>query len=365
MALFTPTSPGYRPLPAMDTQEALPSPLLHALKALNPALQLDHFRNESMAVSTNRVYRLAFTDGQELFAKLSSYGSYVHFREDHQLIHQWYTHLEHTPYERFLAAVATKNGLPFTYRHRDEWVAFYQKVPSYDFLPKRLSPDQIDALGRELALFHQESARIAAYMDGSWKSMGSDVARLFDLLQTPDFLAKHDLDEAGGDALGHQCDRFLERAGALGYHRMQRVPVLVDWNTSNFSVGLDRTGFKLFSRWDYDWFRLEPRVLDFYFCARVVRDEGDRTVFTYNADPFFEPRFLRFLKAYHQVFPLSEQDVLFIPEAYRFFLLNYVVRVGDHFFRPEIRQRLLQEVVDFHLPRIDTLDVRPLLQAIK
>ena len=348
----------------MEPNDTLPETIRMAVAALGLEEQLVSSHNVSMLVSTNRVYRLEFSDGNELFAKLSSYGSFVHFREDHQLIHQWRMHLHGTPYENFLAAVLTHAGRPFTFRNGTEWVALYHKVPFYDFLQKRLSMDEVVAFGREMASFHLESARVAQYMDGSWKSMGSDVARLYDLLQTPDFAVSHGLSAEDCEVLKTQCDRFLEVAGELGYHRMQRIPVLVDWNTSNFSVGLDKRGFKFFSRWDYDWFRLEPRVLDFYFCARVVRDEGDCTVFTYNAEPLFEDRFKLFLAAYHQVFPLTRQDLLFLPEAYRFFLLNYLVRVGDHFFRPELRQRLTDEAVQVHLPRIDSLDFKPLLDVL-
>lgn len=348
----------------MTKASFLPSAIRDALCAFDPTWQLTHFTNVSMTVSTNQVYRLESASGDELFAKLSSYGSFVHFREDHQLIHQWATHLRNTPYEHFLAPVATKDGRPFISRQGHEWVAFYHKVPFYDFLPKRLSDGQVTALGRELATFHRESARVAGYMDGSWKSTGSDIARLYDLLGTPEFQQARHLDESGADMVRRHCDTYLERAGALGYHRMLRIPVLVDWNITNFSVGLDLDGFKFFSRWDYDWFRLEPRVMDFYFCARVVRDEGDTSVFSYTADPYLEPRFMAFLRAYHDVYPLTEAELRYIPEAYRFFLLNYVLREGEHFFRPQICSRLQREAISFYLPALDSWDFEPLLRVL-
>ena len=348
----------------MQPTDELPLAIEAALQALDPHFRVQRVDNVSMMVSTNRVYRLHAESGQELFAKLSSYGSYVHFREDHQLIHQWATHLRHTPYEHFLAPIATLDGRPFTFRSGQEWVAFYHKVPFYDFLPKCLSDGQVEALGREMALFHRESDRVASYMDGSWKSTGSDIARLYDLLGTPEFQHARGMSEQDADMVREHCDHFLERAGALGYHRMRRIPVLVDWNITNFSVGLDADGFKFFSRWDYDWFRLEPRVMDFYFCARVVRNEGDRTVFSYTADPFFEPRFMRFLRAYHQVFPLTETDVLYIRESYRFFVLNYVLRAGEHFFRPDICARLQHEAIRDYLPSFQRWDFSQLLAVL-
>ena len=134
----------------MQPTDELPLAIEAALQALDPHFRVQRVDNVSMMVSTNRVYRLHAESGQELFAKLSSYGSYVHFREDHQLIHQWATHLRHTPYEHFLAPIATLDGRPFTFRSGQEWVAFYHKVPFYDFLPKCLSDGQVEALGRDV-----------------------------------------------------------------------------------------------------------------------------------------------------------------------------------------------------------------------
>jgi len=102
-----------------------------------------------------------------------------------------------------------------------------------------------------------------------------------------------------------------------------------------------------------------------HFCARVVRAEGDQDHFSYTLDPFFEPRFIEFLRAYHQAYPLCEEEVLFIKEAYRVFLLNYVMRIGEHFFRPEICKRLQREAVDIYFPVLEKTDFRPLLQAIR
>jgi hypothetical protein len=77
-----------------------------------------------------------------------------------------------------------------------------------------------------------------------------------------------------------------------------------------------------------------------------------------------EPRFVSFLKAYQGVYPLGENELLFIKEAYRFFILNYVVRGGEHFFRPSICRRLQQEAIAQYLPSLDSLDLRPLAERI-
>ena len=73
---------------------------------------------------------------------------------------------------------------------------------------------------------------------------------------------------------------------------------------------------------------------------------------------------LDFLRAYHAVFPLEEREILFLKEAYRFFLLNYVVREGRFFFRHDIWQHLLHDVVDVHLPSLDERDFASLVGLI-
>ena len=51
-------------------------------------------------------------------------------------------------------------------------------------------------------------------------------------------------------------------------------------------------------------------------------------------------------------------------EAYRFFILNYVIREGDNFFQHAIWQRLQKEAVTMALPAFERLDVRPLLDVL-
>jgi hypothetical protein len=157
---------------------------------------------------------------------------------------------------------------------------------------------------------------------------------------------------------------FLRNADRLAYSDIERCPVLLDWNIGNFSVTSVGDDFELFSRWDYDWFRIEPRVLDFYFLSRVSSGVGDRTQFSYVPSTFFEPGFERFLRAYHAVLPLQTREILFLREAYRFFILNYVVRSGEDFFRDELRVRLLREAIDYYLPELDRLDFEALLPAV-
>lgn len=338
----------------------------HALQNSRKVLSVEEL---SVHVSTNAVYRLVLERGGPVVAKVSSYGSFVHFRQDHQLVRQWHGLLQNGRFERFLAPVLGRDGQAFTFRgpsgHGGEaWVVFYEEIDAQQALPAKLSVDQIDSLGRELAGFHAECARVAPRLNPTWKSLGSDIANLFDAVGNLSWRAEHHIADSLESPIKAHCQRFLIEAERLGYWKLQRIPVLVDWNAGNFSIREQRTGFTFCSRWDYDWFRIEPRTLDFYFCSRVVRASGDEAAFSYSAQPLFEPRFLRFLKAYHSVFPLEEADLLLLREFYRFFLLNYVVRSGEHFFASSLWPRLISEAVHSQLPALDNYPFEQLLQVL-
>jgi hypothetical protein len=357
--------------PVTGSASLIPEIVAAAWRAYGDWRELLGVEEISANVSTNRVYRLLLSDRKEFIAKVSSYGSFVHFRQDHQRIQQWSSMLQNSGFRNFLARVAERPIGPkrsaqaaFVFKQGSRWVAFYHKVDFYDFLPARLSDLEIAAFGRNLAAFHKTSLRAAGHLNPTWKSVGSDIASLYDTIADSGWRRERGIPDAQQPILEQHCDTFLENSERLGYHEWPKLPILLDWNTGNFSVGYDANGFKLYSRWDYDWFRIEPRVFDFYFAARVVRDSGDQTVFSYTTGPLVEPRFIAFLQAYHAVYPLSEPEILFLKEAYRFFILNYVVHVGEHFFRSSIWTRLMQEALDEYLPSVDQLDLRPVAAAV-
>ena len=343
---------------------SIPRLLAAAWAAYGDEREIVRAENISANVSTNAVYRVTLEDKRQLIAKTSNYGSYVHFRQDHDRILDWTRLLSGSRFGNFLAPVLTLDGKAFTYRDDEGWVVFYGKTEFYDFLPKVLSEGMVESLGSELASFHLHCERIGHRIAPTWKSLGSDLAQLEGHLGDKRYLEERHLTRDDAKLLHTHIDRFLHNAEDLGYHGFPKIPVLVDWNTGNFSVGLDGDGFKLFTRWDYDWFRIEPRTLDFYFAARVVRSEGDQTIFSYLVDPLLEPRFIRFLRAYDAVNPLRDEEILFLKEVYRFFILNYVLREGEHFFRGPICARLQREAVERYLPELDKVRFEPLISAL-
>ena len=60
-----------------------------------------------------------------------------------------------------------------------------------------------------------------------------------------------------------------------------------------------------------------------------------------------------FLKSYHSIYPLYEKDFILIPEMYRFFILNYVIKDGYRFFNKNIAKKLIQDSVNLYLPNIN------------
>ena len=346
------------------TEPAIPPIVTAAWDAYGDRRDIIEVREVSANVSTNSVYLLVLEGEHNVIAKRSGYGSYVHFRQDHYRIHEWIHRLRGTRYANFLAPVLLKNGEVFTYREHDEWVVFYGQQPFYDFLPKQLDDTQVESFGEEMGLFHRACLEISDRVRPTWQSLGADVASLHDAIGSAEWRRERGFQKSATSFVRAHCDAFLGNADDMGYHEWTKIPVLIDWNIGNFSVGMDGEGFKFFSRWDYDWFRIEPRMLDLYFCARVVRAEGDQTAFSYTADPFFEERFMAFLRAYHAVHPLTKEELLFLKESYRFFILNYVLRVGEHFFRSDICTHLQHEAIEQYLPQLELLDFEPLLDVL-
>lgn len=334
-----------------------------AWQAFRPEVPLKSVTDISVRVSTNHVYKLEFEHRDFLISKLSYFGKYEHFVEDHEIINRLAEHLP-WPYDQFLARSLTQNGKVFTYRYQqidqDVWVVFYRPVQIGERLPKRLSDDQVANLGRELARFHRACTEVLPLLPPSSKTLSSDLIVLREHLATEmgDF-------EYGAHRpqIEKHIDRFLQATEELGAEDFPAIPVFVDWNIGNFSLS---PAGELFSRWDYDWFRMCSRVMDFYFMSRVVSDIGDQSQFSYYLNPLMEERFLLFLQAYHAEFPLSEVEIRYIKETYRFFLLHYVVDFGRFFFHSIYATRLLKETFEIHLPQLEgAFDTDKLLKACK
>jgi hypothetical protein len=191
------------------------------------------------------------------------------------------------------------------------------------------------------------------------KTMRKDVEHLQKILNTDAGKYEHRMNE---DAIQRQIDIFFDNLDVLNTDAFTAIPVFIDWNIGNFSVD---DGFNFFSRWDYDWFRMSSRIMDFYFFSRVCSTVGDKTIFSYVVDPLMEDRFILFLKEYHKVYPLTEPEVRFIKEAYRFFILNYVVKDGRYFFHEIYATKLQKEAFETYIPSIDTFDADKILKALK
>ncbi|MBA4197504.1 MAG: hypothetical protein C0459_08110 [Chitinophaga sp.] len=304
----------------------------------------------SAKVSTNYVYKITFTDKKFIVAKLSYFGKYEHFIEDHTIINSLSNNLPH-PYENFLSRSLMKGDKLFVYRFQnqvlDAWVVFYRPIQIKKKLPRRLNEEEIEKLGEQMASFHKACAEIKNTLPPYSKTLKFDIDYLLRILETDYGRYEHRQHE---DIIKSQCALFLENREKLNAANFPKIPVFIDWNIGNFSV---TSSFKLYSRWDYDWFRMSTRIMDFYFFSRVVSDIGDRTVFSYLIDPLMEDRFLIFLKAYHKVNPLTVPEIHFLKEAYRFFILNYVIKDGRYFFHEIFATKLQKEAYDIYFPSIE------------
>ncbi|WP_153795733.1 hypothetical protein [Foetidibacter luteolus] len=316
----------------------------------------------SAKVSTNYVFRVTFSDRSFIIAKLSYFGKFEHFVEDHSIINSLSNNLP-APFENFMARSLMKGSSLFVYRFENEildaWVVFYRPIGIKKKMPRRLDDEQIVKFAEQVASFHKACYQIRNTLPPSSKTLKVDVDHLLRILDTDYGKYEYRLHI---DTIKKHSDLFLENSQKLKAEELYKIPVFVDWNIGNFSVS---SSFKLYSRWDYDWFRVGPRVLDFYFLSRVVSDIGDRTVFSYYIGPLMEERFLLFLKAYHAVFPLQEDEIRLLKETYRFFILNYVIKDGRHFFHEIFATQLQKEAFEIYLPSIEKgFDPDVLLKAL-
>lgn len=324
-----------------------------------------HLEETSAHVSTNRVFRLTFDDGSPVIAKASNYGSYFLFAEDHDRLFECTALLRHTRWSGFLANILTKDAHPYRWYDGSRWVVFYDDVARGESLPKIVSDDDIVNLATEIAEFHLACTDIGRRLPAPSHSIRSDAVALMDQLDADDAHKRLDLSIDHLRVCRESVHQLLVHLERIDYDHWPKIPILVDWNLGNFSVRRSASGrFSLDTRWDYDWFRIDSRMLDFYFLSRVSSATGDRTEFTYSPHTLVESRFVRFLVAYHQVNPLKREELEFLPWAYRFFLLNYVIREGARFFRPHFSTTFRAQAADRYLPLLGSFDISPALGAI-
>lgn len=332
-----------------------------AWSKFNPHKHISTIEDISAKVSTNHVFKVTFKNGGFIIAKLSYFGRHEYFVEDHKIINVLANNLLY-PFDQFLARSLTKDKEIYTYRYQrsgvDVWVIFYNPIRIDKKVPKILNENQIQKFGEQMAFFHLACQDILDEVPKSSKTMASDILEFKEILNTEEGKITYG---SYTDVIIKQCDLFLENSKQLGYDNFEKLPVFIDWNIGNFSID---ENFNFYSRWDYDWFRMCPRSMDFYFWARVVRSEGDKTVFSYLIDPYMEDRFFIFLKAYHAVFPLTEAEILFIKESYRFFIINYVVKLGNYFFLSHFAKKLIAEAFTIYFPNIDTFKPDKLLKLV-
>ncbi|HET6996158.1 MAG TPA: hypothetical protein VFI06_14295 [Chitinophagaceae bacterium] len=321
-----------------------------AWKGYDPSRMIRTIEDISPMVSTNRVYKVSFTDDDFVIAKLATFGKYEHFKEDHRIIHSLSNNLLY-PFENLLAKSLLKNNHVYTYRHRkgkvDAWVVFYNPSRVMQRMPRRLQEGHIRNFGRQIAKFHLACSRIRNVLPKSSKTLRTDINTLMDEL---DHNEKQFGGKANVDLTRYHCEQFLKNRTRCNAGSFETIPVFIDWNIGNFSV-VDN--FELYSRWDYDWFRMSSRMMDFYFFSRVVSDAGDRTVFSYLIGPMNEDRFLVFLSEYHKINPFKADEIRFLREVYRFFILNYVIKNGNYFFSEQYAKKLQAEAFEIYLPSVD------------
>lgn len=152
-----------------------------AWNGYDPSRRIARVEDISPLVSTNHVYRVTFTDDDIIIAKLSSFGKYEHFKEDHRIIHALGNNLLY-PFENLLAKSLLKNNRVYTYHYKkgktDAWVVFYNPSRVMQRLPRRLDEPLIRSLGRQIGKFHLACSRIRNVLPKSSKTLRTDINTL-------------------------------------------------------------------------------------------------------------------------------------------------------------------------------------------
>jgi len=311
---------------------------------------ISSIKDISINVSTNNVFVITLKNNKKIIAKISDYGNFNHFLEDHIIINSLSLNLSE-PFENFLAKSLTKNGSLFTFNYENKnlklWIVFYNPIKIMKKPHKIQSKNNIKILGSELAKFHLACKDVSKTLPQNFKKTRDDIKNLQQKIKN---MNTQKFSKNQNSLILKQCDIYLQNYLALKKKAEPSIPVFIDWNIGNFSLTKD---YKFFSRWDYDWFRIGTRILDFYFFSRVCSSKGDKTHFSYFPNTLNEDRFIIFLKAYHKVYPLNKNEILMFKEMYRFFILNYVIKDGELFFHSKLSERLVKESFEIYIPNID------------
>ena len=188
----------------------------------------------SAQVSTNHVYQIVLKDKSILIGKLSYFGKYEHFVEDHTIINSLSNNLP-APFANFLARSLMKGNTLFVHRHQteviDAWVVFYRPIKIKHRPPRRLSEEQIIKLGKQFALFHKACHSIRHTLPPSSKTMEVDIRHLLQIMETD--LGRHEYRMHEG-LIRQQASLFFNSMECLQANSLDKIPVFVDWNIGNF-----------------------------------------------------------------------------------------------------------------------------------
>ena len=130
----------------------------YAWMAYDTSRAIKSITDISAMVSTNHVYKVLLQNNTFVIAKISYFGRYEYFVEDHTIINVLANNLP-SPFENFLARSLIGGKELFVHRFQnklvDAWVVFYKPIKISKRLPKRFNDEQINVLGKQFAIFHK------------------------------------------------------------------------------------------------------------------------------------------------------------------------------------------------------------------
>src|SRR5882757_9993939 len=181
----------------------------------------------SAQVSTNHVFRITFDDDDIIIAKLSNFGKYEYFKEDHRIIHSLSNNLLY-PFENLLAKSLLKNNHVYTYRYKkgktDTWVVFYNPSRVMQRMPRRLQERHIRNFGRQIGKFHLACSRIRNVLPKSGKTLRTDINTLLEQLDSNE---KKIGTKAQVELVKYHCEQFLRNRTKCNAGSFEIIPVFI------------------------------------------------------------------------------------------------------------------------------------------
>lgn len=288
-------------------------------------------KNISTTHTNNEVYEVTTAAGEHYIAKIYKTRAVASLEQDNRFIKQWGSFAKSSNGRNILSQpIFSQESVSVFALDEVRNVIFYEKLSHGHLLGILQTEEQIRYFAKAVALFHRQglthTKEISILPSSGYLS--SRIKILENALRNVDTLNITGFSPQDVSFLQIQLELLSVSADKLNYKHFPMVPIAVDFNPGNFLIDTHDGGWEVSSRWDYDIVKYASVVFDFYTLSRVVTKTCLEITKDFSPQSLIHNNFKIFLGEYVKYYPLTREELLFIFEAYRYFLLEYVVIFG-------------------------------------